>query len=236
MKALINILFQLFLFCNVTLVPCQAKLRFSNLITTSLKTNDKIRLIQDNFNHTNSNNSRNNESTPISNTYSHKPIYKTITEFQALKLGIVEDCNEQTCRKEYGKCQSESECICNEGYLNVPSLSENKTICDYQQKKQVTTFLLELFFMGTGHMYRGSVILGILKLLFIICFPCLLCCFVCMGIVSEADIKVQTCFLVSSITVAIVYVLGVIIWFLYDIANIGMNKYTDGNGYPLLHW
>ena len=60
--------------------------------------------------------------------------------------------------------------------------------------------------------------------------PCVL------GIVAEADIKTQTCYLMSSITIGITYVLGVVIWYLYDVIKLGMNNFTDGNGYPLKPW
>jgi len=145
------------------------------------------------------------------------------------------NCNVKTCIRKFGKCQSDILCVCAEGYAHVPKVT-NGIACSYKQKRQITAFLLELFIMGAGHIYRGSIILGVLKILFVVLFPCMLLYLVFLGIIVESDIKSQTCFLIGSIVVTVLYLFGVIIWYLYDVINLGLNKYTDGHGVPLQHW
>lgn len=155
-----------------------------------------------------------------------------IRDWYSVKLNT---CNIKTCMPNFGMCTSTSICRCKKGYASVPELTNNIS-CSYKQKKQLTTFLLEMFIMGAGHIYRGSIILGVMKLLFIVLFPCMLLCLVFLGILVESDIKSQTCFLISSIAISIFYILTVIIWYMYDLISIGRNTYTDGNGVPLENW
>lgn len=147
----------------------------------------------------------------------------------------VNKCDATSCNLNFGTCSSNSICKCKIGYASAPSYT-NGIACSYEQKKQLTAFLLEIFIMGAGHLYRGAVLVGILKIFFIVLFPFVLLCLVFMGIIIDSDIKTQNCFLISSIVVFGLYTLSIIIWYFYDIINFGINSYTDGNGIPLLHW
>jgi len=150
-------------------------------------------------------------------------------------IAELQNCNIKTCLPKFGVCDSKTSCVCNEGYANVPQITQDFA-CGYKQKKQIVTFFLEMFILGAGHIYRGSIIIGVLKMLFVLLFPCLLLVLVFMGIIVESDIKSQTCFLVSSIAVSFFYLITVLIWYIYDLVNIGRNDYTDGNGVPLKPW
>ena len=147
----------------------------------------------------------------------------------------VNSCSSANCPPQYGTCLSQTICKCNKGYTIQPDDKKGAT-CGYEQKKQLNAFLLEFFVMGIGHIYTGAIITGVLKLLFIVLFPCLLLCLVFLGILVESDIKSQTCFLISSVIISIIYVLVVIFWYFYDIINFGKNAYLDGNGVPLDPW
>lgn len=144
-------------------------------------------------------------------------------------------CNIKTCKPKNGLCSDKTTCHCRRGFAHVPELTKD-TSCTYQQKYQSTTFFLEMFIMGAGHMYRGSVILGVMKLLFIVLFPFMFLALVFLGIIVESDIKSQTCFLISSIIISVFYLVTVLVWYLYDLINIGRNLYPDGNGVPLQSW
>ncbi len=147
----------------------------------------------------------------------------------------IKDCNSKNCLPKYGKCETATKCKCNYGYANAPKTKHNFA-CAYKQKKQLIAFLLEMFIMGAGHIYRGAIITGVIKLLFIVLFPCMLLCLVFLGIIVESDIKSQTCFLITSIAISVAYILVVIVWYFYDIVHLAENTYPDGQGVPLLKW
>ena len=105
--------------------------------------------------------------------------------------------------------------------------------CQYEQKKQLVAFLLEVIFpFGVGHLYAKRTLNGMLKLLFVILFPCLMCCIaICSA--SSLSQKVGP-FLIMGI--GALYGLGSIAWLIIDLIFFGTNKYMDGNSVPLLEW
>jgi len=163
------------------------------------------------------------------------PTKSTSNELEILKTASVTSCNISNCQSKFGTCTSSNVCKCNDGFINVP-WTDKTTSCDYSQKKQITGFMLELFIMGAGHLYRGSIILGVLKLISVVIFPYLLLCFNFAGILAEASVKTQTCFLYTTVVLFTMYLLGALVWYLYDVIIFGMNQYTDGNGYPMQAW
>ena len=119
--------------------------------------------------------------------------------FDLIKGGVVKDCQiGNYCSSEsygcsiYGNCNfkifdyykenyTEEDrlpyCECNMGYTSYDITvlkSDNNILCCYQQKGQLTAFLLELFIgFGVGHFYIGNFSLGIIKL-FVQIFLCFL--------------------------------------------------------------
>ena len=100
-------------------------------------------------------------------------------------------------------------------------------------KKQLVAFHLEVIFpFGVGHLYAKRTLNGMLKLLFVILFPCLMCCIaICSA--SSLSQKVGP-FLIMGI--GALYGLGSIAWLIIDLIFFGTNKYMDGNSVPLLEW
>jgi hypothetical protein len=110
--------------------------------------------------------------------------------FTQIKSGVIEDCQiGNYCTSEkygcsiYGNCnfkifdyfkENSTEedrlphCECNMGYtsFDIDVLKTSNTIkCCYQQKGQLTAFLLEMFIgFGVGHFYIGNLYFGALKL------------------------------------------------------------------------
>ena len=92
--------------------------------------------------------------------------------FQASVIG----CNVNNCSPLNGVCVSPTICKCQKGKANFNPTGLNPTSCSYDQKKQLTGFLLEFFLdMGAGHFYRGLWWLGLIKLCVVLIFPILFC-------------------------------------------------------------
>jgi hypothetical protein len=133
------------------------------------------------------------------------------------------ECNAENCPEERGECVTSKRCLCKVGHAN---LYNDNLFCDYPQKSQKLSFLLEFcLFFGIGHIYSGRYILGIAKLLFIATAITLDCFFKRMDAKSK-DKNSLIMFVYSLYLVAL-------LWQIFDIVMIGLNKYTDGNGVPM---
>lgn len=138
-------------------------------------------------------------------------------------------CNNINCGRPYGKCSDESLCTCNPGYVHAPQITNNKVFyCQYKQKSQMISFLLELFFLcGAGHFYSFRIITGFVKLLF-----SLMAYYTYIYLKkqdnSDSSIK-EGCFKYFGYSVLCSFFL----LHFYDIILIGKNKYLDGYGIPL---
>ena len=131
-------------------------------------------------------------------------------------------CNKTTCP---GKsiCSDKNTCECAHGYANI---ADSGVFCTYEQKKQLYAFFLEVSFLGgMGHLYAGRVAHGIIKLILIILLPIIL-------FYSAYWSKWNPIVMIVSTTICC----GITIWHLVDVILIGMNKYMDGNGVPLVRW
>ena len=87
-----------------------------------------------------------------------------------------EKCSVSNYPGKRGKCTLDNQCKCFDGYLSIDD-DNFPFYCNYEQKKQITAFLLEFFIgFGIGHLYVGNVDIALDKLItffttyFIICF------------------------------------------------------------------
>jgi hypothetical protein len=148
-----------------------------------------------------------------------------LTNFEYDLFYVDSECNNHNCPTERGYCQGTTRCVCRLGWANL-----NRDItyyCDYQQKSQKISFLLELFFpIGIGHFYSGRFLLGFAKLV-VICGTVLLD-FMVKGI-DNAKSRQKNNLIMFVYTLY----LFILIWQVFDLVMIGLNKYTDGNGIPL---
>lgn len=129
-----------------------------------------------------------------------------------------EDCS------YHGTCnQEKTVCICNNGYTTYPSA--NQPQCNYEQKNQLTAFLLSFFLgaFGAGHFYIEIFGIAAVKLILGLMIGCL------QQLAKKSEDRFLVCF----------YSLGVIvvfIWYIWDLVLFGYNKYPDNNGVGLKPW
>ena len=117
-------------------------------------------------------------------------IYILSLIYSLVNSKVVKDCqvgnycgNEKNACSIFGNCNfkifdyfkensteedKQPHCECNMGYssYDIENMnSENNILCCYQQKGQLSAFLLEMFIgFGAGHFYIGNVIFGSIKL------------------------------------------------------------------------
>jgi hypothetical protein len=144
---------------------------------------------------------------------------------------ISSPCSTQNCKSPYGSCKDSNTCLCNSGQLYVPlflSSSNASQYCFYSQKSQGIAFLLELMFVvGIGHFYSGRMLLGILKLMFVL----LIICYDCGFKIIWRSKNLKTFKNLQSLSYVLYFTL--LLWQMTDLCLYGLNKYTDGNGIPL---
>jgi len=160
-------------------------------------------------------------------------------------------CSTLTCQMPNAICSTNQNCHCLPGYANFqpqpqqnqpgapqPTTTPNGNYpCQYKQKQQLVAFLLEFFLpFGIGHLYALRTVFGVLKLLFMFVTPCVLCCFVCCGIVTMDSLNSQKIFASLSAMIGLIYSLGAFSWMIIDLVFFGLNKYNDGNNVPLQGW
>jgi len=155
------------------------------------------------------------------------------------------NCTIQKCSFPFGYCSSSTNCHCSYGYANVnlnytlinSDSKTNNLYCNYSQKNQLTSFILEFIFpFGVGHFYALRNTFGLIKIMFVLVSPLLFCLLVCVGIIAMDSLNCQKFFAVISAGLGLIYTIGVVVWFLVDLVMFGLNKYKDGNGVPLKEW
>jgi hypothetical protein len=147
-------------------------------------------------------------------------------------------CDNKNCPAPYAVCSDNNTCRCLPGYANF--IAEGQATpgyyCNYEQKKQLVAFLLEMFVsMGVGHFYTGRVLMGIIKLLVLlgpVMFGILMCCSSIIKSSSDTSSCAGLFFMVGSCAC----VCAALVWQLVDLIMFGINNYKDGNGVPLAHW
>lgn len=134
------------------------------------------------------------------------------------------DCNDKDCPFP-NKCSwDRKQCFCQKGYANYPLMTKEKQYCQYKQSPQLLSFLLELVLnMGIGHMFAGRTEIGIIKLLFYL-VP-----FFCCSLFLKKEGTAYVCW-------GCCHCCFVIVWWIIDAINFGLNFYRDGNGVPLEKW
>jgi hypothetical protein len=137
---------------------------------------------------------------------------------------VHEPCNADNCASP-NMCINGSTCKCAHGFAHTHV--DGGKLCTYPQKRQLLAFFLELLFAsGVGHLYAGRLVYGIIKMCFILIIPAVLLFWAFYSKEKNSIILIilsTLCFLVLT-------------WHLVDLVMLGMNKYNDGEGVPLLQW
>jgi len=136
----------------------------------------------------------------------------------------------------FGKCYpaSDNNCRCDPGHISFPLDSDPQ--CNYTQKRQLVAFLCELFLgFGAGHFYTERYNMAVAKL----------CCFlfgiyiICLFPLTTKwvnDRCQNDCMVINVACFYYYCVLGLAVWFIYDLVKFGSNEYLDGNGAVLQPW
>ena len=134
-----------------------------------------------------------------------------------VKIACVLDsqCGHGSCDRD-GQT-SEFYCQCDDGWIS----SDDKSVCDYEQKTELIAFLVSFFVGSLGvdwfYLARGDagyIIAGVIKLLLCICGPTV------SGKIKSKHVFGCTCSIIG-------------IWWLIDWIRILCGAFPDGNGYPL---
>lgn len=139
-----------------------------------------------------------------------------------------------TCeKKEADKDGYMYNCMC---IKQLASDLNEERACTFERKRQLTSFLLELFVgFGAGHFYRANYLEASLKLVAFLFGIYIICLFPltakCVADCCECDCLVVLVslfwFLISA---------GLAFWFIFDLVWFGKNKYHDKYGFCLMEW
>ena len=137
----------------------------------------------------------------------------------------------------HGKCRNQS-CICDKGFTSF-----NNKVCNYEQKKKLTAFLLSFFVGVTGadwfYLANGNnhyVGVGVAKLILLIanfgflCVPCIMA-----GIVKKGK-GALSCVCGLFVVLLVLMSAANVIWALADWIRILANSFKDGNNVSLEDW
>ena len=129
--------------------------------------------------------------------------------------------------------EDKSECKCKPEYANV---NDCNVKCEYQRKKQLTAFLLELFVgFGAGHFYRASYLIASLKLVAFLFGIYIICLFPvtakCISECCDCD-----CLVVIVSLLFFACSVGLAFWFVFDLVRFGKNKLRDKYEFSLKPW
>jgi len=184
-------------------------------------------------------NNDNKDENSITNTNNHSSLSvlrflqnTTITD-ECNSLAAANKCDVSLCSINGGVCNNNS-CNCKNGYISLPG-QPNK--CCYQQKSQLTAFLLEFIFsFGFGHFYIGDNLIGCLKLflytaLYLVDGYLL---YYKKKQVEKENFSVDVDILVYIVTIFVF--LFWICWQVYDCVLFGQNAFLDSNGVQLMSW
>jgi len=158
-----------------------------------------------------------------------------------------DDCAEATNCSGRGSCATDDDgdwyCICDDGYTTHDA--DDDVYCNYEQKKQLTAFLLA-WFLGTwggGQWYVGLSGLAAGKLCYALAVCCIIPCFLQCFVLKKMSGGLESGGMMGGGGGSSLYgccycccVLGVFVWWLVDIIMFGMNNIDDKNGVGLEPW
>ena len=142
------------------------------------------------------------------------------------------NCTEKNCIGPNKCLYGNTFCNCSIEFANFfeeENLINNKTekiYCSYERKKQLTAFILTMFFnFGVAQFYLGIQDIGFIKLGISMISVLLLPFAICYKrrVLLSMLIGLFVCFVIS-------------IWGLIDMILFGINYYNDGNDVPLNPW
>ena len=141
-------------------------------------------------------------------------------------IEINNNCTQITCNF-HGTCNPDTNtCVCTDEYSTY-----KHNYCIYKRKNQLTAFLLSFFLgtVGADRFYLGDIELGIFKLSYMIVGMCLLCCLaIVLGEKNDGIIYLH-CF-------NCLYLIGLLVWYMYDLIQIALNNLPDHNHITLNPW
>ena len=112
-----------------------------------------------------------------------------------VKAGIA--CTTQNCPYP-SICSDAATCMCGYGLANYPFEGQNCVYCQYEQKKQLVGFLLELLLnMGIGHLVCGRIAMGVVKLVCVL-LPCVLGCLQICQVMTKGQNSYVDCLVFTS--------------------------------------
>eukprot|EP00455_Lapot_gusevi_P021532 TRINITY_DN2256_c0_g2_i3.p1 TRINITY_DN2256_c0_g2~~TRINITY_DN2256_c0_g2_i3.p1 ORF type:complete len:202 (-),score=24.46 TRINITY_DN2256_c0_g2_i3:214-819(-) len=167
------------------------------------------------------------------------PEYRVVpTENDQLFQSNLGNCTQATC-SNHGVCNDyKTFCLCLEDWITYDSTDGMQ--CNYQQKKQLTAFLLHFFLGGIGggdwYVGRYGIAGGKLALCVVLCCtPCILRFFGLDGTTEDLREEKTPLACCCFLSVYCIYV-AQFVWWMVDCIFFGQNKIADSNGASLKAW
>lgn len=166
--------------------------------------------------------------------YRNHTIEELEKEYLSNNKTIYTSCGIAYCKYKQGICVSElnSICRCEDKYTSFPN--NNFFQCTYVKKLQIISFCLELILMcGLGHFYMGNTVFGVVKMSLFLT-ECII--IIILRYYDRDKEELNSTSLNIAFFGCIIFSFF-IVWYLFDIIWIILNKYKDSNGidlYPFL--
>eukprot|EP00455_Lapot_gusevi_P034748 TRINITY_DN3843_c0_g1_i11.p1 TRINITY_DN3843_c0_g1~~TRINITY_DN3843_c0_g1_i11.p1 ORF type:complete len:207 (-),score=62.73 TRINITY_DN3843_c0_g1_i11:209-829(-) len=176
---------------------------------------------------------------PTANDVDYRVVKNDLGE---MVLSAVGNCTTTTCGS-HGLCNdAKTACICLDNYITFNS--NDGTQCNYEQKKQLTAFLLQFFLgaVGAGDWYVGrwGIAGGKLALALVACCGQCVIRVMAAKLAKNADAAVAAQMDPASMGASGLCIccllLGQFGWWLADTILYGQNKINDLNDAPLKSW
>jgi hypothetical protein len=136
------------------------------------------------------------------------------------------------CPSPQGICTRDNKCLCLDGYTTVTDYDFEGFQCNYLQKSQAITFLLEFIIgFGVGHFYLGNIGIAVVKLIFCFFTAFIICLSPYFSITMKNKILRHLVPYLQSIF-GMIYC----IWQVVDGVLIGLSYYKDSNGIEMAEW
>jgi hypothetical protein len=160
------------------------------------------------------------------------------------KCTSADQCNKGVCDTTTGQCLCDTKYdtfwnnaeIAKNGNMTIYDYT-NSTMCDYEKKSQLTSFLLSMFVgFGAEHFYMERIDTAISKLVFyLFCYGLNIVYFIVWIFIPSKKHLIQFIGTYEAIYLSC-GVVFIVLWNVYDWVNIGYNIFLDGNSMPLLSW